>query len=105
MNSANESADWEPLLEPNGKALPKRPTGGTGGLAGTNRRETKSLYQEKWGRIRLGVLVVLAFVTFYLSLSTITLRPVVHQMVVNVPEDDEDLPGPRGMLGKKGLHD
>uniref|UniRef100_A0A8D8D653 (northern house mosquito) hypothetical protein n=1 Tax=Culex pipiens TaxID=7175 RepID=A0A8D8D653_CULPI len=95
MNSANESADWEPLLEPNGKALPKRPTGGTGGLAGTNRRETKSLYQEKWGRIRLGVLVVLAFVTFYLSLSTITLRPVVHQMVVNVPEDDEDLPGPR----------
>lgn len=101
MNSANESADWEPLLETTcGKSNPPRRTGtggGPGSIAGSNRRETRSLYQEKCGRIRLGVLVVLAFVTFYLSLSSITLRPVVHQMVVNVPEDDEDLPGPRGL--------
>lgn len=40
---------------------------------------------------------MLAFITFYLSLSTISIRPVVHQMVVTVPEDDEDLPGPRGL--------
>ncbi|XP_055611977.1 uncharacterized protein LOC129758496 isoform X2 [Uranotaenia lowii] len=105
MKSANES-DWEPLLEApadgsrsKAKSSNRRQSsGGTGGSGPTctaNRRETKGIHQEKCGRIRLAVLVVLVFVTFYVSLSTITIRPVMHQMVVNIPDDDEDLPGPR----------
>ncbi|XP_058836492.1 uncharacterized protein LOC131693036 isoform X2 [Topomyia yanbarensis] len=95
MKSTNET-DWEPLLETVGRGSARlQPGGTTAPTCTTNRRETKSLTQEKCGRIRLGVLVVLVFITFYLSLSTIDIRPMVHQMVVNIPEDDEDLPGPR----------
>ncbi|XP_065079826.1 uncharacterized protein LOC135702712 isoform X2 [Ochlerotatus camptorhynchus] len=99
MRSGNES-DWEPLLDTEAKtstsSASRRPPTGPGAPTCTaNRRENKGLHQEKCGRIRLGVLVVLAFITFYLSLSTISIRPVVHQMVVTIPDDDEDLPGPR----------
>ncbi|XP_055630168.1 uncharacterized protein LOC129770974 isoform X2 [Toxorhynchites rutilus septentrionalis] len=94
MQSANES-DWEPLLETDTRTT-KRVAGGAAPCA-TNRRETKGIIinQEKCGRIRLGVVVVLVFIFFYLSLSTINMRPLVQQMVVNIPDDDEDLPGPR----------
>ncbi|XP_062540415.1 uncharacterized protein LOC134208663 isoform X2 [Armigeres subalbatus] len=101
MRSGNES-DWEPLLETDAKSTPssRRPLAGAGSGAGAcaaNRRDNKGHHhhQEKCGRIKLGVLVALVFVTFYLSLSTISIRPVVHQMVVTIPDDDEDLPGPR----------
>ncbi|XP_021696525.1 uncharacterized protein LOC5564096 isoform X2 [Aedes aegypti] len=103
MRSGNES-DWEPLLETDAKSSSssrRPPAGSSGPGAGTcttNRRDNKSHnqhHQEKCGRIKLGVLVALVFITFYLSLSTISIRPVVHQMVVTIPDDDEDLPGPR----------
>ncbi|XP_055538592.1 uncharacterized protein LOC129726053 isoform X1 [Wyeomyia smithii] len=98
MKSANES-DWEPLLETDGRSS-KRPQSGGGAPAvptcTTNRRDVKGSHQDKCGRIRLTVLVLLVFITFYLSLSTIDIRPMVHQMVVTIPDDDEDLPGPRG---------
>lgn len=107
MRSGNES-DWEPLLETDAKSTSssssRRPPAGAGsgpGTCTTNRRDNKGHHplhhhQEKCGRIKLGVLVALVFITFYLSLSTISIRPVVHQMVVTIPDDDEDLPGPRG---------
>ncbi|KXJ82091.1 hypothetical protein RP20_CCG015692 [Aedes albopictus] len=107
MRSGNES-DWEPLLETDAKSTSsssssRRPPAGAGsgpGTCTTNRRDNKGHHplhhhQEKCDRIKLGVLVALVFITFYLSLSTISIRPVVHQMVVTIPDDDEDLPGPR----------
>ncbi|XP_058462959.1 uncharacterized protein LOC131437554 isoform X2 [Malaya genurostris] len=95
MKTTNDF-DWEPLLETAGRASKRTQPGGTAApTCAANRRETKSTNQEKCGRIRLGVLVILVFITFYLSLSTIDIRPMVHQMVVTIPDDDENLPGPR----------
>lgn len=56
------------------------------------RRDAKS--SERCGRIRLfAILGAFAFVLIYLS----NLKPY-QNMIVHVPEDDKNLPGPKGIL-------
>lgn len=62
---------------------------------GLNRRRDLKGYQEKCGRIKLGaILCFFALLVFYLS----NVKTYQHMMVVRVPEDDANLPGPKGNL-------
>lgn len=94
--SLNKNPDLEPLIESAGAANSSRwrfnrkvkiP-----GLINRRRDPTKT-YQEKCGKIRLGVILcAFAFLLIYLS----NLKPYQHLMVVRIPEDDPSMPGPKG---------
>jgi hypothetical protein len=57
------------------------------------RRRDPKAYQEKCGRMRLlAILCVFAFLVIYLT----NLKPYQNMMIVRVPEDDINLPGPKG---------
>lgn len=59
-----------------------------------SRRRDPKAYQEKCGRIRLGaILCAFAFLVIYLS----NLKPYQHMMIVRIPDDDNSLPGPKGI--------
>lgn len=65
----------------------------------TNRRDyPRKFHQERWGRIRLGVLsicfVFLLYICFSVGIWVDGQRP---PIIVNIPPMDESLPGPRGM--------
>jgi hypothetical protein len=98
-----ENSDLEPLLltcDPESQLKPKVLVTSTikklnGVLpASLNRRQLKLLNQEKCGRIRLVVLVVVLFLTIYYSFYTNVKDP--KQLLVIIPPDDVDLPGPKG---------
>ncbi|CRL03323.1 CLUMA_CG016463, isoform A, partial [Clunio marinus] len=56
------------------------------------RRRDPKAYQEKCGRIRLlAVLCAFAFLLIYLT----NLKPYQNMIVVRIPEDDQDIPGPK----------
>lgn len=56
------------------------------------RRDPKA-YQEKCGRVRLlAILCAFVFLVLYLT----NLKPYQNMMVVHIPEDDTNLPGPKG---------
>jgi hypothetical protein len=57
------------------------------------RRRDPKAYQEKCGRVRLlAILCGFVFLVLYLT----NLKPYQNMMVVRIPEDDNDLPGPKG---------
>lgn len=57
------------------------------------RRRDPKAYQEKCGRMRLlAILCAFAFLLIYLT----NLKPYQNMMVVRIPEDDSNLPGPKG---------
>lgn len=55
----------------------------------------KTKEAQECGRLRLGV--ILCGFTFLLIYLT-NLKPYPHMMVVKIPEDDDNLPGPKGEL-------
>lgn len=91
--------DLEPLIESQGgsaavKANNKWRFNRKVKLPGLNRRRDLKGYQEKCGRIKLGALLCFfALLVFYLS-NIKTYQPM---MIVRVPEDDANLPGPKGI--------
>jgi hypothetical protein len=57
------------------------------------RRRDPKAYQEKCGRMRLlAILCAFAFLVIYLT----NLKPYQNMMIVRIPEDDSNLPGPKG---------
>jgi len=100
MSLNNNHPDLEPLIE---SSSPSAATASSAKwrfnkktkLSGLilRRRDPKG-YQEKCGRARLlAILGAFAFVLIYLS----NLKPYQH-MVVRIPEDDKNLPGPKSMF-------
>ncbi len=84
MTNSAHDPDLDPLIRPSRAK----------GIA-INRREHRITQVEKWGRIRLGVISICLFFVIYIcfAMSTWDQRP---QMIVNVPPNDAELPGPIG---------
>lgn len=58
-------------------------------------------YQERCGLVRLlAILGIFAFLLLYLT----NLKPYQH-MIVRIPEDDKNLPGPKGESCLHNMHD
>ena len=89
--------DLEPLIETQnpsvtGKNSRWRITKKTK-ISGLIRRRDPKAYQEKCGRVRLlAILCGFVFLVLYLT----NLKPYQNIMVVKIPEDDKNLPGPKG---------
>lgn len=97
MSLGKAHPDLEPLIEsanaPTTKSTRWR-FNKKGKLSGLilRRRDPKA-YQEKCGRVRLlAILCAFAFLLIYLT----NLKPYQHMTVVKIPEDDSDVPGPKG---------
>lgn len=84
-----ENPDLDPLLE---HSTTKRK-----GII-LNRREIRAVQIEKCGRIRLGVLSVGLFFIIYFCFYIGTWTDEI--VLVSIPPDDENLPGPKGNIIK-----
>ncbi|KAJ6643681.1 hypothetical protein Bhyg_08646, partial [Pseudolycoriella hygida] len=62
-----------------------------------NRRDHRISHVEKWCRIQLGVISICVFFVIYICFAKSTWSEVRHQIIVNVPPNDESLPGPIGL--------
>lgn len=60
-----------------------------------NRREHRT-HVEKWGRIRLGIISICMFFVIYICFAVSTWSEQRPQIIVNIPPNDESLPGPIG---------
>lgn len=117
MSHSKISQDSEPLIEPSSTSssppLAKnnrwRSAIGRRSLSGFNlRRKDAKGYQERCGRARL-LVILCAFVCFLIYVTN--LKPYQNLMVVRIPDDDLNLPGPKGLylrcmlcLQKIGCH-
>lgn len=68
----------------------------TKGIA-INRREQRMIHAEKWGRIRLGIISICLFFVIYVCFAMSTWPEQRPQIIVNIPPNDESLPGPSGV--------
>lgn len=70
---------------------------GTKGII-LNKREIRANNLEKWGRARLAFVSMSLFFLIYICFAVRTWSEQHPQIIVNIPPNDETLPGPKGML-------
>lgn len=93
------SQDSEPLIESSSTSPPLAKNNrwriNKRAIPGFNlRRKDPKGYQERCGRVRL-LAILCAFVCFLIYLTN--LKPYQNLVVVRIPEDDQNLPGPKGL--------
>lgn len=89
MTNSAHDPDLDPLIR----------TSRAKGIA-FNRREHRISHVEKWGRIRLGIMSICLFFVIYVCFAMNAWSEQRPQIVVNVPPNDESLPGPIGKFNK-----
>lgn len=85
MTNSAHDPDLDPLIRPSRAK----------GLV-INRREHRINHVEKLGRIRLGIISICLFFVIYICFAISTWSEQRPQIVVNIPPNDESLPGPFG---------
>ena len=99
MSPNKTHPDLEPLIESHGAGVAAKNNNKWRfnrkvKFPGLSRRRDLNGYQEKCGRIKLGaILCFFALLVLYLS----NIKSYQNIMIVRVPEDDVNLPGPKGM--------
>lgn len=99
MSHNKVSQDTEPLIESSTTSPPlvknNRWKINKRAIPGFNlRRKDPKGYQERCGRVKL-LAILCAFVCCLIYLTN--LKPYQNLMVVRIPEDDQNLPGPKGL--------
>lgn len=62
-----------------------------------NRREYRANSVEKWGRIRLAFISMALFFLIYICFAVGSWSEQRPQIIVNIPPNDDSLPGPKGI--------
>lgn len=61
-----------------------------------NRRENRAVSLEKWGRIRLTFISMVLFFFIYICFAVGSWSEQRPQIIVDIPPNDNSLPGPKG---------
>lgn len=85
MTNSAHDPDLDPLI---------RPSRAKGTII--NRREHRLTHLEKWGRIRLAIISLCLFFVIYVCFAASAWSDQRPQIIVNIPPNDESLPGPFG---------
>lgn len=98
MSHKSNNQDSEPLLIDSSSSVNSPPIAKTNRFRNNRKLKLPALNfrrrdQERCGRVRL-LAILCCFVVFLLYVTN--LKPYQNLMIVKIPEDDDNLPGPKG---------